>query len=326
MSGLDSVPDEKPYIYLLEEKLSSLSLFISDETKKKIVKLLNKNMNFSFFKNPAPVELCQTSYKINKKINKILVVSNHPPDELLEACKILSFQKISTTFFGEKGDRYEIITKDILSQYDVIITIGKTVQYCLVMGIPVYIYDHFGGSGYLNNQNFTKAMKSNFSGRENQKHNADFIAKDIINRFNESIIWTQTNHQEMIKKFSIKEVLPPILNKVKQKKLKPFDKKYTEMLINTQIFAQNRFVVGGYNWIESRKNESLNKENKELELSLNKKNEEIISLKHIINKYKIENRKYLILKDNFKKILESKTYKLGCFLTWPIYRLKKLKH
>ena len=106
MSGLDSVPDEKPYIYLLEEKLSSLSLFISDETKKKIVKLLNKNMNFSFFKNPAPVELCQTSYKINKKINKILVVSNHPPDELLEACKILSFQKISIPFFTKKSCRY----------------------------------------------------------------------------------------------------------------------------------------------------------------------------------------------------------------------------
>lgn len=51
---------------------------------------------------------------------------------------------LNEVLFDEMDDEYKSITLEILSQYDVAITIGKTVQYCLVMGVPVYVYDKFG--------------------------------------------------------------------------------------------------------------------------------------------------------------------------------------
>lgn len=315
MSPFDYIPDERPYIYQLEEKLSSKSLFNSTETFKKVRTFFSKEPHFELFQNPAPIEFSQIKHKTNKQIKKILIVSNHPPAEILEACQKLSDQHISTTIFGENGNEYKIITNNILNKYDLVITIGKTVQYCLVMGIPVYIYDHFGGCGYLNDKNFVNAMNSNFSGRETQKHDTNFLIKDILERYNQSILWNNENHSKMINKFTIDKVLLPILKNTKPKKIKKFNKVYCKMVLNAQIFAQNRFEANAWRWNEFLKNQHIVKEIKNLNQKLNKKRNQIYKIKIKLSKSETD----------FNKITSSKSYKLSLLLAWPIRQLRGFK-
>ena len=52
------------------------------------------------------------------------------------------------------SEKPAITSAELLDHYDCVISIGKTVQYCLVQGIPVFLYDRFGGPGYLNESNY----------------------------------------------------------------------------------------------------------------------------------------------------------------------------
>lgn len=60
--------------------------------------------------------------------------------------------------------------------FDAVLTIGKTVQYSLSMGIPCYIYDHFGGEGWLTPETFDREAFYNFSGRSTKR----FVGGDLI--------------------------------------------------------------------------------------------------------------------------------------------------
>lgn len=118
-------------------------------------------------------------YTLGNSLERIAVVSNHPPKEV----KALPYLLKNTTFdfWGIGQERYGLITPEILSQYDAVITIGKTVQYALGMGIPVYNYDHFGGSGWLNSGNIEKELMHNFSGRAtNRKILTQQIAEELF--------------------------------------------------------------------------------------------------------------------------------------------------
>ncbi len=66
--------------------------------------------------------------------------------------------------FGIEGE-FKLITPEVLKDFDAVITIGRTVQYCLALGIPVYCYDRFGGPGWITESNIESASKFNFSGR-----------------------------------------------------------------------------------------------------------------------------------------------------------------
>jgi len=72
------------------------------------------------------------------------------------------------------------IEDKVLENYDLVITIGKTVNYCLALGVPVYCYDWFGGSGYLNPGNFAINKRHNFSGRDSfRKLSGEAIFREI---------------------------------------------------------------------------------------------------------------------------------------------------
>lgn len=57
------------------------------------------------------------------------------------------------------------ITGSELDKYEFVVTNGKTVQYCLRAGVPVYVYGPWGGPGWLTEKNFAQAEYFNFSGR-----------------------------------------------------------------------------------------------------------------------------------------------------------------
>lgn len=85
------------------------------------------------------------------------------------------------------GDDQKQVNSSLLSSYDLVIIIGRTVQQCFACGTPVYVYDYFGGTGYINEVNTQKAENFNFSGREFGKMTSDDLLKDILSGYEEDL-------------------------------------------------------------------------------------------------------------------------------------------
>ena len=102
-----------------------------------------------------------------RALDKIAIISNHIPQELLELKeKMGGYYQVDLIGLGY---RTEQVNAEFLQQYDLVITIGRTVPRCLAMGVPVYVYDYLGGPGYLTEANFSLAERNNFSGRGFEK-------------------------------------------------------------------------------------------------------------------------------------------------------------
>ena len=280
MSPFDWIPDERPYIYNLERKLSALSLFVSSETQKEQAGYFEANSPMALYRNPAPVAFSRMDYTPRDDLKRILIVSNHPPEELIQAKEILMRQGYAVVAFGEVSEEYGLITPEVIVGYDVIITIGKTVQYALTAGVPVYIYDRFGGNGYLDKNNYETAMNRNFSGRDGERQSADFIAKNIVRGYKKAIKYHTKNKSRFIKEFSIDNVLPDILKNVKRRKIIGFNTRYLLSVESAQRFGQIRFQEGARNingWNAVRVLESTVKRRKKIIESLEQYNEKLMS-------------------------------------------------
>ncbi|GGF33085.1 hypothetical protein GCM10011399_27740 [Subtercola lobariae] len=122
------------------------------------------------FGNPAPDEFYVDQPERRGSLRRILVVSNHVPPELLEALDLLQRgdEQIEVEYLGAVSGRetvQKIAEPSDFDGFDAVVTIGKTVQYALVRGVPVFCYDRFGGPGWLSAENFAEARAANFSGR-----------------------------------------------------------------------------------------------------------------------------------------------------------------
>lgn len=161
-SSLSNIlPVEKP-IFFLEN--IDLILTLTDKTKRmfKIKYGCDKN-KIIVLPNVAPDEFFDVNVDLPASVRHIAVVSNHPPHEIQKLRHTIPH--VSVEYFGLRNNNSVAITPALLSKFDVIISIGKTVQYAMAMGIPVYNYDHFGGSGYITPENIDIEEASNFSGR-----------------------------------------------------------------------------------------------------------------------------------------------------------------
>lgn len=177
---------EQPYMSGLEDAIADLVVCNSEGTldiQREYLSLPESKL--SIYPNPAPLEFVRQRHEKTDHLSKVLVVSNHPPIELVESAEILREQGVNVDFLKDVVGCIPTITSpEILNKYDCVVSIGKTVQYCLVQGIPVYLYDHFGGPGYLSEQNFEIAAYYNFSGRMNQFSTSLALEKDahIVDR------------------------------------------------------------------------------------------------------------------------------------------------
>lgn len=124
---------------------------------------LNKNKIY-YFPNFAPSEYFREKKLTRKRLSRIAIISNHPPKELLHFTEIATLSGYNIDLIGLQNEPI-FVDKDFLQNYDLIITIGKTIQYCFALRIPVYCYDHFGGPGYINKNNIKFSEKYVFSGR-----------------------------------------------------------------------------------------------------------------------------------------------------------------
>ncbi|MGV8911282.1 MAG: hypothetical protein ACOH14_01590 [Rhodoglobus sp.] len=141
------------------------------------------------FGNPAPDAFYVDRPNATIQLQRLLVVSNHLPPELTAAVDLLRNVGVEVDVLGleaDKADRVERVSPATIAAADAVVTIGKTVQYSLASGTPVYCYDKFGGPGWLNEINFDRAREFNFSGRSFASKSAEEIFDEIMGDFTEA--------------------------------------------------------------------------------------------------------------------------------------------
>jgi len=164
----------------IEKHFADYSICNSAETLSKMIDLGLDQGKLQLFPNPAPSSFFNISAPIGTP-KKLLAVSNHFPTEIKKALKKIERAGVQVTRRGRQFTSSRV-TAEELQSHDMVLTIGKTVQYALAAQRPVYVYDRFGGPGWLSETNFRAAEENNFSGRcVNTKKSPDAISKEIIN-------------------------------------------------------------------------------------------------------------------------------------------------
>ncbi|MDR6431990.1 hypothetical protein [Brucella pseudogrignonensis] len=167
------------------------------------------------FRNAAPKKFHQSNVKKSDSLRRVLVVSNHVPDEVRDALSILSNMGVTCEHIGRGGESKLIEPSDIQAA-DAIITIGKTVQYSLVGGCPVYCYDHFGGPGWLSEANFELAEIRNFSGRcAGIKKTAQQIADELVSGYASAQEFTSGRVPYFQERYNLEAILDSFMDCVR---------------------------------------------------------------------------------------------------------------
>lgn len=172
-NGFETLPDEY--------KTADLISVVSQECKESISNLTD---NIYVFKNSVSDNFFSLTKKETYSLKNIAIISNHVPEELYTLKEQLN--EYNVQIIGA-GNTPTLVTPIILSKFDLVITIGRTVQQCFAAKIPVYVYDHFGGPGYITKENIQKAQDFNFSGRGFDKKQTQEIFKDIVNNYQDNL-------------------------------------------------------------------------------------------------------------------------------------------
>lgn len=270
MSPYKEVHIERPYTYDLENAVADLVVCNSRGTQDSLRDLLPENDRIALYPNPVPLEFTNARSRTSWKLHRILMVSNHPPEELENAIRILRTQGyvVDTLSDALGGDSPAITSADKLAEYDCVITIGKTVQYCLVQGVPVFVYDRFGGPGYLNENNYEIAKYYNFSGRNHDdsfslgeamrnanvnRLSSEDIASLLISGYDEAVEFQMQNREAFTGDYSIAPVFDVIFDKAsKRLHSKELGCAYLEYVIATQQMVSD-YVSAHQRMVDARR-------------------------------------------------------------------------
>lgn len=163
----------------------------SEETASQLIVHGVQKERIILFENSVPDYYFDLSIKPKTALERIAVISNHVPDELILSTRQLQL-RAQIDFYGINHTHVHV-TPELLSQYDLVITIGRTVQQCFALGIPVYCYDRFGGPGYIDPAMFDLAASFNFSGRCTRRRlSPDALALDIETKYRNAVGQTGT--------------------------------------------------------------------------------------------------------------------------------------
>ncbi len=191
---------------LLSQRPHSDKLFFlanSVETREKILET-SRNLEIRVLRNIVPDAFsAHAKLDYSQDLRRVAVVSNHVPVELIDAKRLLADKGIEVDVFGV-NHQYVLVDHHTLTSYDVVITIGKTAQYAIVQGIPLFLYDIFGGPGYLTQEDFTKHEDFNFSGRSDPtKLSAEDICATLIGQYSEAVSKAQAIREASGDRYSV---------------------------------------------------------------------------------------------------------------------------
>jgi len=212
-----SHPLEYPFAPRIERALASAVLFPSEGAlDAQLASGLLDGIpvdSLHVFGNPAPDAFSVANRAPSPVLRRLVVVSNHIPEELVEALEALRLT-CDVTVIGleeEKGGSAGRVLPADIHAADAVVTIGKTVQYALVAGVPVYCYDHFGGPGWLDEENFKHARYLHFAGRGFAKKPPNTIVEEIRDGYPAARLIAETWRDVRIAEFSLTRRVSDVL-------------------------------------------------------------------------------------------------------------------
>ncbi len=120
---------------------------------------------------------------------RTVIISNHVAKELKDFADIVRAREANSSVdvYGYETTSVEI-SPELLSQYDLVISIGRTAQLAFASGTPYYCYDAFGGPGFISENDISKHAYFNFSGRsEPTQRTGEELYRDIVNRYETAV-------------------------------------------------------------------------------------------------------------------------------------------
>lgn len=188
--ALVSLSPYEPYEHidaLLARALSADVVVNCAETRLEVERRAQVKINPSqmrIFHNAAPADFwADANTAPAGPLKAVLLISNHAPVEAIDTLTALNQAGIATRHIGVGRD-WRLVRPADLAQADAIITIGKSAVYAIAQRKPVYLYDHFGGDGWLTRANFARNLEHNFSGRPLRRMlSAAEIANEIIDNY-----------------------------------------------------------------------------------------------------------------------------------------------
>ena len=200
----------------------------SQETKTHLIESYGyRYTKATVFHNAAPLAYeCADSISTDSDLTHILAVSNHFPDELLAAFKILEARGVDVSKRGKQFDPLRI-TPDELKKNQAVVTIGKTVQYAIRANQPVFCYDIHGGPGWLSADTFESASFHNFSGRSNSRTLTPLeIANELSTGFSAALEFSKSLDGEIVEKYKLERLVQKtLLNYEKREQTTAFSNK-----------------------------------------------------------------------------------------------------
>lgn len=135
------------------------------------------------FHNAAPAAFWKAGPPPGAALRSIALISNHPPPELAAALAALEAAGVHTRSIGVQSEA-KLVTPEDIAGVDAVISIGKSVIYAIAQRRPVFMYDHFGGDGWLTRNNFATNLYHNFSGRPRLRRLApDALAAELLSGY-----------------------------------------------------------------------------------------------------------------------------------------------
>lgn len=218
---------EQPFLIDIEKAIGTLVLYNSRETRDAIERAFDIDPRRGMvFGNPAPdafaaLERVPGDGAVmagagggRRVLRRLLVVTNHLQPEVEESLRILTKWGVEVHQMGswEGGERR--VAPHHIAWADAILSIGKTVQYALVAGVPVYCYDHFGGPGYLSAENIRLAADLNFSGRGFSKKSASQIAGELARSFADAASFAAEHRESALNDYSLSRKMATVLGRL----------------------------------------------------------------------------------------------------------------
>lgn len=182
----------------------------SPETAERLAELGVNTDKVSVFYNAAP-DAFNLSRTATPCLKRVLIISNHMPEEITCAAVILRKHGIIVDHIGLPSQQKRI-TPEIISSFDAVISIGKSVQYSILCETPVYVYDRFGGPGWLNESNVVEAEKFNFSGRCCRRQlSSETIVHELLHGYSDASSAIRALKQTYAEKYTLRNYLTQII-------------------------------------------------------------------------------------------------------------------
>jgi hypothetical protein len=179
-------------------------------------------------------------------LGRLVVISNHADVDLQKALIAVARTGVELVRIGRYG-RHRLADPPLLDTADAVVSIGHSVQKALARQRPVFVYDRFGGPGWLRREEAERHAARNFSGRPDGRRPPGQLAAELLDGFAAATEATAGLAEFARRSFSLEANLADVLSALaparEWRRLDPVLHRHTLMVARAVANAVQRTAV-----------------------------------------------------------------------------------